>query len=391
MNVSKKDLKYSRFGFTTTHKKLGVNYWRFVFTGISKDSGVEETFFIEYELLNPWQSPSEVVLGFKPRVAIKQDDLQYALAGTSSAFDLEPEKILTPSFVAIRIGKLIDSPKQLTSYTSIKNVKFNSKPFEMIINKNILSESLLSGEIEILQEEHKVHPEYMCDFGKAKWKVKYEIQKESFEGYKNPTDIWFPMGMQTTFSGEIEFDDIKYNVIPQKSFGYIERFWGKTFNEKWFHLSSCNLTSIISGKPLFNSSFVIHGIFEDKVSFIGNFEGNEIAFYADNTKRGESITWNCIESPEPDEDGDSTLHWSVSINNKLWIIDIDVYSKVRNLFNRKLELPEGKRQVLNFVQSACGRGEIKLYKKVRNDLEQIEYARVINSLGEYGQTEEHEL
>lgn len=391
MAVSKKSLKYSKFGLNGSHKKLGINYWRFFFTGKSKVTGVESTFFIEYEMLNPWFSPAEPILGFKPRIKIKEDDLQYALAGTSSALNLQSEKILTPSYIAIRVGKLDDQPKHICDYIAIKNVKFSSKPFEIIAGTKRFSEHELSGEIMISNEENKVHPEYLCDQGIAKWNLQYDILKESLEGYENNTDKWFPVGMRSCFSGTMEFDGVEYTVIPQKSNGYIERFWGKSFNEQWFHLSSSNLTSLISGNTLFSSNFAIKGIFDDKVSVIGDFEGNEISFCADNSKRGDFTVWNCVESPEPDEDGDKTLHWSVSLNNKLWVIDIDIYCKLKNLYNRRLECPEGKRKVLNIVQTSTGIGEIKLYKKIKNDLEQIEFARITNAICEFGHTEDAEI
>lgn len=391
MAVSKKSLKYSKFGLNGSHKKIGINYWRFFFNGKSNTSGVEETFFVELEMLNPWFSPAEPILGFKPRIKIKEDDLQYALAGTSSALNLQSEKILTPSYVAIRVGKLNDRPKQLTNFIAVKNIKFTSKPFEIIAGNKKFTENELFGEICISNEENKIHPEYMCDSGVAKWNLKYDIIKECLDGYENPTDKWFPVGMRSCFSGEIEFDGVLYTVVPQKSNGYIERFWGKSFSEQWFHLSSSNLTSLISGSTLFNSNFAIQGIFEDKISFIGDFEGNEILFCANDVKRGDFTVWSCQEAPEPDEDGDKTLHWSVSLNNKFWVIDIDIYCKVKNLFNRKYEAPEGKRKLLNLVQSSSGIGEIKLYKKIKNDLEQIEYARITNAICEFGHTEDGEI
>ena len=43
---------------------------------------------------------------------------------------------------------------------------------------------------------------------------------------------------------------------------------------------------------------------------------------------------------------------------------------------------------MNVVQSATGIGEIKLYRKNKNDLEQIELARISNAVCEFGHTEE---
>lgn len=391
MAVSKKGLKNNRFGLNGSHKKVPINYWRFFFNAKSRISGEESSFFIEFEMLNSWHSPVEPILGYKPRVKISEDDLQYALAGTSSALSLESEKLVTPSYVVIRIGKLDSSPKHICEYIPVKNIKFNSKPFEIISGNKKISDNELSGEISVSNEEHQQHPEYLCDQGIASWNLKYDIVKESLEGFEDKTDKWFPIGMSACFSGALNFDGIEYEVEPKKSSGYIERYWGKSFPETWFHLSSSNLTSLISGSTLFNSCFAIQGAFGDQISFLGDFEGTEIKFCPDEMKRSDSTVWNCLEAPELDEDEDKRLHWTVSLSSKVWVIDIDIYCKEKNLYNRKLELPEGKRKILNLVQTSTGIGELKLYKKIKNDLEQIEFARITNVICEFGHTEDAEL
>lgn len=388
MAISKKSLKYSKFGLTGSHKRIGINFWRFFFSGVATGTGVESRFFIEIEMLNPWYSPSEPLLGYKPRIKIKEEDLQYALAGTQSAMELQSEKIVTPSYVVIRVGRMDGEPKQLCTYIPVKQIKFNSKPFEIIAGKQVFSENDLSGEIVISGDDITKHPEYLCDQGTASWNLKYDIIKDCLDGYENQSDKWFPLGMQSCFSGILNFDGDDFVVEPKKSFGYIDRYWAKSFPEVWFHLSSSNLTSMITGKTLFNTAFTAQGIFENNISFLANFEGLDIQFCADNTKGKYTTVWNCLEAPEPDEDGDKRLHWSLSINSKQWIMDLDIYCKLKDLYNRKLELPEGERKVLSVLQSATGIGEIKLYKRIKNDLEQIEYARISNAVCEFGHIEE---
>ena len=116
MAVSSKTLKDSKNGFISNRKKIGINIWRFFFTGIDKVSGKESSFFVELEFLNSHLNYEEPVLGFKPRVTITEDDLQYALAGTSSAQNLQSEKIVQPSYVVIRVGKFGADARQVCSY-----------------------------------------------------------------------------------------------------------------------------------------------------------------------------------------------------------------------------------------------------------------------------------
>ena len=276
MNSNTKISNDYKFGFTGAKKKLGINNWRFVFNAVNTFSGAEQMFYIEFEMLNAWTSVEAVQLGFKPRVNISADDLQYALAGTDSAKSISTEEIVQPSYCAVRIGSFGKEGKQLCSYYPVKQVKFNNKPFEIIVDNKYFNENKIGGFINVPEEEKAAHPELLCDSGYAKWDLSYTIKKDYKNGYKSDLIRWFPFGLQTEFSGTIHFDGTEYAVDPRRCSGYSERFWGKGIPEPYFHLSSANLTSVISGKTLFESSFAVNGIFDERVSFIGKFEDIDI-------------------------------------------------------------------------------------------------------------------
>ena len=85
-------------GFKNPKRKVGVNYWRFIFNAVGENTGAEKSFFIELEYINPSLSPSAPRLGFKPRVKISEADLQYVLAGTNSAKTLEQLRNIAYSY-----------------------------------------------------------------------------------------------------------------------------------------------------------------------------------------------------------------------------------------------------------------------------------------------------
>ena len=124
---------------------------------------------------------------------------------------------------------------------------------------------------------------------------------------------------------------------------------------------------------------------------MGVFEGSEIMFCANSRKRSYSTVWNCSQTPESDTKSENRLHWSVSINNKNWVIDVDLYCRIDELYDRKLELPEGERRILNVIQGGTGVGEIKLFKRVKKTLEQIEYAKITKAVCEFGHIEPGEI
>ena len=391
MAVSSKVLRDSKYGFIANRKKIGINIWRFIFNGIDKVSGTESMFFIELELLNSYIPSPEPVLGFKPRIKITSEDLQYALAGTSSAQNIQSETIVQPSYVVIRVAKLGADSKHVCSYHSIKSLKVSQKPFSMLVGNKLFAEDKLSGFINITEDEYQKHPEYLCDKGYVTWNLNYEIQKDFSSGFKSKTDRWFPFGIRTAFSGTINFNGNDYIVDSKKSYGYMDRYWGKSMPDTWFHISSTDLTSIISGKKLFDSSFSVQGEFNKRISFVGNFEGSDVSFCADSSKRSYSTVWSCIQTPENDDENENKLHWSVSVNSKQWVIDIDLYCRINELNNRLLEMPEGDRKVLNVLYGGTGTGEIKLFKRDRKNLEQIEYAKITKTVCEFGHVEEGEI
>ncbi len=391
MGISKKSISLNKFGLNGLQKRTGIYLWRFFFKGIERNSGDEKNFSIEFEILNPGLQSDEPLLGFKPRVQISSDDLQYALAGTKSAEDIRTESLVQPSYAAVRFQMLGSNAKRICRYLNCSEININTKNFEIRCGNILFNFNSLSGFLDLTQEENDQHPEYMCDSGYVSWKITYDIWKDFACGFKNSDLLWFPLAVQANFAGTFNFNGTDYVINPKKSSGYIERFWGKSFPETWFHISSSNLTSIISGHTLFNSSFAVKGIFDGRLSFLANFEDTEIKFLADSSKRDYSVAWDCTQAPVNDEDDDELLHWTVSINSKEWIIDIDVFCKVRELETALLEAPEGNRRVLNIVQSSSGYGELKLFKRRKSSLEQMEYARLSSVICEFGHIEDSEI
>lgn len=391
MSNLNKNLKDYKFGFSNAKKKTGINLLRYFFNGVEVTTGSEQRFFVEFEMLNSWVSPNEIQLGFKPRIKVSEEDLQYALAGTQSAQNINTETIVVPSYCAVRVGKLGSDAKQLCHYVPVKEVQFSGKPFEISIGNKSFTESRINGFLSLNQEEISAHPELLCESGYATWDLTYETAETYGEGYTDSSMRWFPFGLKTNFSGKINFDGTDYLVDARRCSGYIERYWGNEIPEPWFHISTTDLTSVITGKTLLDSSFSIHGSFQERVSFVGKFEDIDIQFCADSSKRQYSTIWDCTQMPETENSDDNQLHWTISLTSKLWIIDVDVYCKIKDLYNRSLEMPQGQRKVLSLLEGATGIGEIKLYKKTGNTLEQIEHARLNKVICEFGHIEEGEI
>ncbi len=388
MGVSKKGLANSRYTLSGKLKKNGIIIWRYVFNATEIDTGSEKAFYLELEMLNPQLSPSEPVLGFKHRNAVSAEDLQYALAGTMSATELQSENLVIPSYIVVRFGALGQKGKQISYYDNHSNIKISQKPFEIRTGTCVFTENHLSGFISCSQRDLAAHPEYLCQDGYAEWNLDFEILQEFEKGFQEKSEFWAPIGCRTNFAGTINWCGNDYSVNPLTSFGYFDKTWGQTFPNPWFHVSASNLSSLISGRVMFDSSFAVHGMYGDQASLLLNIEGNKMAFDASENKKNSEIIWDCQEATQNEF---TELHWSSSVKTKQWVIDIDVFTPITDLCNKVIELPEGNRKTLSIVSSNSGTGEIKLYKVLKNTLEQIEYLRISKALCEFGRLDEAEV
>ncbi|MBP3709027.1 MAG: hypothetical protein J6I73_01250 [Treponema sp.] len=389
MASSQKIINCSKFKPNNALKKNGIIWNRFVFTGLEVSTGAERLFFIELEMLNASLATENPILGFKTRTKISEEDLQYALAGTKAAHDLQAESIVTPSYVAVRAGAFGRGAKQICNYYSLKNVSGGFKLSPIEAGPCVFSDDRLSGSVSCSSTELIQHPEYLCDEGEVRWDLRYEIQFAFPQKYKEKNEAWIPAGAKTSFAGSISFDGHDYRVVPKSSCGYIDINFMRTLPAPYFHMSSSNLTSRISGKTLFNSCFVVQGLYADRLALVVKLEDIDVTISAKEIRSSSKPLWSCAEMPA-DEEGDK-LHWSVSADTKKWVVDIDVTCYTSQLFVRNIELPEGKRRVMKLLAGGTGVGEVRLYRHVGKNLEIIEDAHIAGALCEFGQAEEGEL
>lgn len=388
MGSIKKSVLINRPQLVGSYKKSGVDIWRYSFAGSETGTGAERRFFIEFEMLNPYLSPAESKLGYQSRVNISAEDLQNVLAGTASAQNLRSETFVVPSYCVVRAGIYDVKPRQICEYFATKEVAFNTNLFNVDVGHCSFSDEKLSGFLDCPLSEIHEHPEYLCDAGSVSWELRYDFKKEYSKGYFQRPDGWYTSVCNAVFAGTITFDGKEYTVNPKKCAGYVDRLWGKTYPDPYFHVSCSNLTSMITGQLMAKSGFAVQGAFADRVSLSMRIGEKELTFCADEPKRSYQAIWECSQMPE-DENGER-LHWSVSITNKKFVIDIDVFCPASQLYVRSWELPEGKRKILKVIGGGSGTGEVRLYKKIKKNLELIEHAHVAMALCQFGKTEDPE-
>jgi hypothetical protein len=377
--------KYNRFDNYLLKGKLrrnGYERWRYVFTGINKSTGEQRTFFVELYYVNPLISPKESVLAQKSRLKIKENDLQYALAGTISAQSVSQEVAVQPSYALVKAGFYGTNGKQMNSFAASSSLVFVKSENAFKAGNCTFGKDVLSGSLEVSPRDIREHPEMLCSSGFMEWNLHFEKNVEVGPMWNTKTNFWMPIGAKTVFAGLVHIDGQEYSVVPRSSSGYIDKCWGEEIPNPFFHLSSSNLTSVISGKPLIRSCFALEGEFDKRLSIFVKLEGTKIALSGSSFFDKYTEIHNWTQMPE-DADGEK-LHWTVSVHKKRLVIDIDLYCKTSEMFVRDYEIPQGERKLLKVLGGGTGFGEIKIFKKTGKNLEMLEHANVLDAVCEYG-------
>ena len=385
MANSKVSKRYDQYILKGKLRLTGFERWRYVFTALNKSTGQEKKFFIEMYMVNPAVSPKKAVISQKSRLAYSEADLQYALAGTESATHANDELEVIPSYVLVKTGVFGLGGKHMNKFYASSLLSYTKNTETFKIGDCLFGLKALSGSVSVTHQDLRIRPELLCSAGSMSWDLKFEREIECEPLYSRKNYLWTPIGSKTLFSGSVSLDGEEFVVLPKSSNGYIDKSWGEKLNSPYFHLSSSKMTSIISGKPMLNSSFSLEGEFGGKLCAFINIEGEEYCVENKKIFKKDMIIHDCSQITDHIEG--EKVHWSVSVHKGKFVIDIDVYCKGKEMFVRDYEMSEGKRKLLKIL-GGTGSGEIRIYKKVRKNLELLEHANIYDSICEFGQTEE---
>lgn len=377
--------KYSRFDNYLLKgglRRNGFERTRYVFTGINKSTGIQKTFFIELYYVNPLVSPKEPVISQKNRIENSELSLQYALNMAAGSEEALVSANILPSYALVKAGIYGTSGKQLNSFNPAESLLFVKAEGAFKTGDCVFGRDAISGKIELSDDELLEHPELLCSTGTISWNIHFEKIIEAPPMYSSKSIFWMPGGAKTVFAGTIHVDGTEYSVVPRISSGYIDKSWGVEPANPFFHLSSSNLVSAISGKQVLKSCFAVEGEFDKRLSIFIDIEGKRIALCGKSLfcKYSELHSWTEMPS---DGDGEK-LHWTLSIHRKKLVIDMDIYCRTSEMLVCDYEMPQGNKKVLKVLSGGTGFGEIKMFKKTGKNLELLEHINVLDSLCEYG-------
>lgn len=385
-NDSKKIEKYMLKGAL---KRSGFEWWRMVTNATSKTTGEERTFFIEFYIVNPALSTDKCLFITRTNKQKTEEELFQALTSNEDIPDIQsseedvPEK---PSFIMVKAGTFQGKGKQINAFFSPDMLELGKKDFIIKLGDNAKTSCMLGydftqGVVQVTRAKLKEMPELDCNVGTIGWNLKFERGINFDETYESSHTNYSVLAGKLLCSGSIVFDGEEYVVAREKSMAFYDKSWGKAFPEPYYHISSNNLSSQISGKKINEASLVIHGSYDKGLSVLLHLDGQSIEFNAKNSSKYD-LNFDCFEV----QDGprQNKIHWTISIADKKRVLDIDIFSATKQMFLRNYQCPQEGRKIMKILSGAEGVGEIRLYNKVKKNLETVEHARLLDGICEYG-------
>ena len=358
----------------------GYDWWWHSFTAQDAETGEDKPFFIEFFVCNPALGEDEPVLG---QLAANQE------AGRR------------PSYLMVKAGCWGEDHCQLHRFFAWKDVDIHmDAPYHVKAADCEAGETILKGSICITLEEAQDHPEWMCDAGELTWDLTIDKQIAFNVGYGASKPLrdaeafamyWHAEGMKSAFSGTITYNGRKFDVIPDRSFGYADKNWGRDFTSPWVWLSSNCLKSKKTGVMLKNSVFDIGGG-RPKIYFVPldrrllgvfYYEGKEYDF-------NFSHMWLNVKTEFSFDEDDEQVHWHVRQENSHAVMESEIHCRKKDMLLVNYEAPDGTKKHNRLWNGGNGWGTIKLYDKKRGELvlvDEVEATHIGCEYGEYGEPE----
>ncbi len=371
--MNKSDLKRNYWMLDGRFARKGYDWWWHNFTAVNAQTGEERAFFIEYFTCNP-------------ALAGAGDGAGGASAPVLGQLPANREKGLRPSYLMVKCGWWGENATQLHRFYSLNNVEIgkNSDGYFLATDDGECSacETRLVGSVNISTEDAASHPEWMCNSGSMKWDIQLSKKVAFNVGYgagglfrklKAFEMYWHAEGMKSLYSGTITADGVTYNVIPEKSFGYADKNWGADFTSPWVWLSSCDLTSRVTGKHLEDSVFDIGGGRPKAFGIAMNrkllsefwYEGKSYEF-------NFSKFWTFCRTKFDCKESDDKIIWYVRQETTKAVMETSVECDKSQMLLVNYEAPDGAKRHNRLWNGGTGKGTVKLYKKHGRKLELID-------------------
>lgn len=372
MNLS--DLSRNAYLLCGSLSKKGYMRWFHSFSGIQPQTGERRVFFIEYMIMNPSLGRERPILGQLP---------------------FNRKHGVRPSYVMVKAGSFGGdggSPaKQLHGFYPITALKIALMPLVIQVGENFYSEQRIYGFVNVTHDQSR-RKSYMCDEGSMEWDVELNKSISCHTGrIAGPlycalnalNTFWHAEGIKTQYRGHVTLDGVTYDVTEEDSFGYADKHWGSRFNDPWFQLASCRITSELTGRTLKHSALAIDGCcprffcfpLKKKLLMQLTYEGEDFNFLL--TQSRHKSRWKVKVSKK-------RVQWQVIARNRHSILKLAVSSLQEDMLEMNYEDPRGHKTEFPLLEGGMGNGKLFLYRKAKGRFELIDTLTLENVFCAYG-------
>ena len=362
--MNKSDLKRNYWMLDGRFAKKGYDWWWHNFTAVNTKTGEERSFFIEYFTCNPALADT----------LSHEDTLSHAQP-ILGQLEENRAKGLRPSYVMVKCGWWGENATQLHRFFAWNEVNIGQDDNGYFLKAAdcSASEKLLCGSVNISTEAAAAHPEWMCDAGSMSWKIQVDKKVAFNVGYgagslfrklKAFEMYWHAEGMKSLYSGEIIANGESFTITNERSYGYADKNWGADFTSPWVWLSSCDLTSKVSGKKLEDSVFDIGGGRPKAFGIAMNrkllsdfwYEGKSYEF-------NFSKFWTLCRTKFDCKETEDKIIWYVRQETTKAVMETTVECDKSKMLLVNYEAPDGAKRHNRLWNGGTGSGTVKLWKK----------------------------
>jgi len=341
----------NRYSLNKRTSRKGYDWWWHSFVATHSKTGELKPFFIEYYVINPGLWKGDIVWG--QQKVNKQNHVK-------------------PCYAMLKVGTWGEDKVQLHNFYPISDFHASRKELDCSIGPNTLSESGLSGEVRVSEQERDAFPERMSDAGNIRWdlsvekKVQFDVGYGSSKlfNYLNAFHMyWHVQGMRCAYRGKIYFNEEEYDVHPETSYGYQDKNWGRDYTSPWIWLNCNNFYSTAKKEPT-DASLDLGGgcpkVFgvplNRRILTALHYEGQLIEF-------NFSKFWLKSNQHFNSHEDEKFIHWEVRSENRNYMIEVNFKCEKSKMLLVNYESPDGEKRHNKLWNGGHAEGLVKLYKK----------------------------
>lgn len=341
----------NRYSLTKFSSRNGYDWWWHSFVATNATTGELKPFFIEYYVINPGLWDGQIVFGQQKENRLNNKK---------------------PCYAMLKAGTWGEGKVQLHNFYNITDFNASTTKLDCKIGTNKLTDTYLSGSVNVSEQERDSFPERMSDAGSMQWdliidkKVKFDVGFGS-SGLMNLLGAfhmyWHVGGMKCNLRGEVIFNNEKYLVRPENSYGYQDKNWGKDYTNPWIWLNCNNFKSKLTNTVVDASLDLGGGC--PKVFGISLQRRILTAFYYN----GEFVEFNFSKFWKKSHQDFSThedekyFYWDVISDNRKYKTEVHFKCEKSKMLLVNYESPKGEKNHNKLWNGGHAEGTLSFFKK----------------------------